>query len=335
MLYARQLVEAGTRLVTVNMFGTVFGNTTWDCHADGGALGSTLEDYRDTLCPTFDMAYSALLDDLHRRGMLANTLVLAMGEFGRTPLINPRGGRDHWTGCWSVLFAGAGIRAGQAVRLPTAGPRSREIARSSRRTSRRPSFALWDSTCAARAPCRVARHCGWRRPSRLWNCFEEGIDNKDRGKRYAQESPPNDCVFSSLGLGVWMVQFFALRAENWPLFRGADAGVSAEKGLPTSWDVSKNVAWVAEVPGRGWSSPIVWGKSIFLTSVNKDGAYEDAKKGLYFGGERAKPADVLHHWLVICLDLETGHVRCGSAKRRRKSQPTAFTSRTPTLPKRR
>ncbi|MFL5342587.1 MAG: DUF1501 domain-containing protein [Gemmataceae bacterium] len=114
-LTARQLVEDGVRFVTVNMFGTVFGNVTWDCHADGNLLASTLIDYRDTLCPTFDMAYSALLDDLHQRGLLANTLVLAMGEFGRTPQINPRGGRDHWTGCWSILFAGAGIRGGQVV----------------------------------------------------------------------------------------------------------------------------------------------------------------------------------------------------------------------------
>jgi uncharacterized protein (DUF1501 family) len=97
------------------MFATVFGNITWDCHADGNSLASTLGDYRDTLCPTFDMAYSALLDDLHQRGLLASTLVVAVGEFGRTPLLNPRGGRDHWTGCWSALIAGAGIRGGQVV----------------------------------------------------------------------------------------------------------------------------------------------------------------------------------------------------------------------------
>ena len=114
-LKARQLVESGVRFVTVNMFATVFGNITWDCHADGGSLASTLSDYRDTLCPTFDMAYSALLDDLHQRGLLASTLVVAVGEFGRTPLLNPRGGRDHWTGCWSALIAGAGIRGGQVV----------------------------------------------------------------------------------------------------------------------------------------------------------------------------------------------------------------------------
>jgi uncharacterized protein (DUF1501 family) len=114
-LLARRLVEAGVRLVTVNMFESVFDNLTWDCHADGGSLSTTLDDYRRTLCPMFDAAYSALLCDLHERGRLGNTLVLAMGEFGRTPELNPRGGRDHWPGCWTVLFSGAGTRGGQVI----------------------------------------------------------------------------------------------------------------------------------------------------------------------------------------------------------------------------
>jgi uncharacterized protein (DUF1501 family) len=114
-LAARRLIERGTRLVTVNMFDTVFNAITWDCHADGGSLPTTLDDYRTLLCPTFDRAYTALLDDLTQRGMLENTLVLAMGEFGRTPQLNPRGGRDHWPGCWTVLFAGGGVRGGQVV----------------------------------------------------------------------------------------------------------------------------------------------------------------------------------------------------------------------------
>jgi uncharacterized protein (DUF1501 family) len=114
-LLARRLVEHGVRLVTVNMFDTVFNEVTWDCHADGGALATRLDDYKETLCPMFDRAYTALLEDLAQRGLLDTTLVLAMGEFGRTPLLNPRGGRDHWPGCWSVLFAGAGVRGGQVV----------------------------------------------------------------------------------------------------------------------------------------------------------------------------------------------------------------------------
>jgi uncharacterized protein (DUF1501 family) len=114
-LLARRLVESGVRLVTVNMFDTVFNDVTWDCHADGGSLAVNLNDYKETLCPMFDLAYTALLDDLKQRGMLDTTLVLAMGEFGRTPQLNPRGGRDHWPGCWSVLFAGARVRGGQVV----------------------------------------------------------------------------------------------------------------------------------------------------------------------------------------------------------------------------
>lgn len=114
-LLARRLVEHGVRFVTVNMFDTVFDRLTWDCHADGATLATTLDDYATTLCPMFDQTYSALLEDLHQRGMLSNTLVLAFGEFGRTPVINARGGRDHWTGAWSVLFAGGGLRGGQVI----------------------------------------------------------------------------------------------------------------------------------------------------------------------------------------------------------------------------
>jgi uncharacterized protein (DUF1501 family) len=114
-LLARRLIEGGVRLVTVNMFDTVFNEITWDCHADGGSLATTLNDYKETLCPMFDAAYSALLEDLGQRGLLDTTLVVAMGEFGRTPQLNPRGGRDHWPGVWSVLFAGAGVQGGQVI----------------------------------------------------------------------------------------------------------------------------------------------------------------------------------------------------------------------------
>jgi hypothetical protein len=114
-LLARRLIEHGVRLVTVNMFDTVFNEITWDCHADGGSLAVRLEDYKDVLCPMFDAAYTALLEDLRQRGLLESTLVLAMGEFGRTPQLNARGGRDHWPGVWSILFAGGGVRGGQVV----------------------------------------------------------------------------------------------------------------------------------------------------------------------------------------------------------------------------
>ncbi len=110
-----QLVEQGTRCVVVNMFETVYDRITWDCHADRHCLSSTLDDYRRRLCPTFDHAFSALLDDLHQRGLFDETLVVAMGEFGRTPRLNANGGRDHWPGCWSIVLAGGGVRGGQVV----------------------------------------------------------------------------------------------------------------------------------------------------------------------------------------------------------------------------
>ena len=112
-LTARRLVERGTRFVTVNMFTTVFNETTWDIH--GSAPFTPMDGLRDEVGPTFDAAYSALLDDLYNRGMLDSTMVLAFGEFGRTPRINPSGGRDHHPGCWTVLFAGGPIRGGQVV----------------------------------------------------------------------------------------------------------------------------------------------------------------------------------------------------------------------------
>jgi uncharacterized protein (DUF1501 family) len=113
-LRAARLVERGTRFVTVNMFETVYDTITWDCHAAGGSLRSTLADYRH-IGAAFDSAYTALLDDLRDRGLLANTLVVATGEFGRTPCLNRDGGRDHWAGAWTMLLAGAGVRGGAVV----------------------------------------------------------------------------------------------------------------------------------------------------------------------------------------------------------------------------
>jgi uncharacterized protein (DUF1501 family) len=112
-LLARRLVEAGVRLVTVNMFETVFNRVTWDCH--GSSPFSTMDDYARELLPTFDQAFASLIDDLDQRGRLESTLVVAAGEFGRTPRINAAGGRDHWPGVWSVALAGGGVQGGQVV----------------------------------------------------------------------------------------------------------------------------------------------------------------------------------------------------------------------------
>ncbi len=112
-LLARRLVERGVRFVTVNMFETVFNEITWDIH--GSAPFSPIDCYKNEVGPNFDNAYTALLEDLQRRGMLETTLVLAFGEFGRTPRINPAGGRDHHPACWTVLFAGGTVQGGRIV----------------------------------------------------------------------------------------------------------------------------------------------------------------------------------------------------------------------------
>lgn len=112
-LLARRLVEAGVRFVTVNMFETVFNEITWDIH--GSAPFSPIEAYQNLLGPMFDNAYSSLLEELHSRGLLEDTMVVAMGEFGRTPKINPAGGRDHWPQCWTIVMAGGGVKGGQVI----------------------------------------------------------------------------------------------------------------------------------------------------------------------------------------------------------------------------
>lgn len=112
-LLARRLVEAGVRFVTVNMFETVFDEITWDIH--GSPPFSPISCYKDLVGPMFDMGYSSLLEDLARRGLLTNTMVVATGEFGRTPKINPAGGRDHWPQCWTMLMGGGPLKTGIVV----------------------------------------------------------------------------------------------------------------------------------------------------------------------------------------------------------------------------
>jgi len=98
-------------------------------------------------------------------------------------------------------------------------------------------------------------------------------------------------------------------AENWPQFRGPGAmGVAEHARLPDLWSPTENVVWKQDIPGRGWSSPVVWGNHVFITTVSTEGKAWEARKGLYFGGERFKPPAGKHHWKVICLSLETGKV---------------------------
>jgi hypothetical protein len=102
-LLARRLIEAGVKFVT-----TVNGpSIVWDTHKNNfGQL-------KNSLVPPMEQAFAALLEDLEQRGLLDSTLVIWMGDFGRTPIINKDAGRDHWPQCYSMILAGGGIRGGQ------------------------------------------------------------------------------------------------------------------------------------------------------------------------------------------------------------------------------
>jgi hypothetical protein len=104
VLLARRLVEAGTRLACITWAPDA--NATWDTH------GNNFTSLKDRLLPQMDAAVSSLLRDLVVRGLLERTLVVVMGEFGRSPRVNKQAGRDHWNFCYSLLLAGGGIKAG-------------------------------------------------------------------------------------------------------------------------------------------------------------------------------------------------------------------------------
>jgi hypothetical protein len=109
-LLARRLVEAGVKLVTVcSGFNGKTPQDAWDTHKDN------FRQLRDKLLPPFDRAIATLLDDLAQRGLSERTLVVVLGEFGRTPRINKQAGRDHWHHCYSLMLAGGGVRPGIVV----------------------------------------------------------------------------------------------------------------------------------------------------------------------------------------------------------------------------
>ena len=97
--------------------------------------------------------------------------------------------------------------------------------------------------------------------------------------------------------------------DNWPQFRGPNSsGVSQGVGLPDAWSATENVVWKTKIPGRGWSSPIVWGDRVFITSaIQEEGEPEPVKKGLYLFGERL-PSKKRHRWVVYCADWTSGKI---------------------------
>jgi len=104
VLLARRLIEAGTRVACVSWAPDA--NATWDTH------GNNFKTLKETLLPQLDAAVASLLSDLLTRNMLERTLVVVMGEFGRSPRINAGAGRDHWNSCYSLMMAGGGIKGG-------------------------------------------------------------------------------------------------------------------------------------------------------------------------------------------------------------------------------
>ena len=115
-----------------------------------------------------------------------------------------------------------------------------------------------------------------------------------------------------LPVTLFVLSWFAATGSDngqWPQFRGPQSiGVVEDPQLPDKWSATENVAWKTEVPGMGWSSPIVWGDRIFVTSVISSAEIEAPKKGLYFGGNRIDPPKDEHRWMVYCVDWKTGKV---------------------------
>ena len=109
-LLARRLVEAGVRFVTVYLSKSIGPPIGWDTHGFGGLPMDPF--LKQNLLPVCDLTLSALVEDLEQRGLLDDTLVLWMGEFGRTPRINNLAGRDHWPQCYTVVMAGGGVKRG-------------------------------------------------------------------------------------------------------------------------------------------------------------------------------------------------------------------------------
>ncbi|RFC43578.1 MAG: Uncharacterized conserved protein, DUF1501 family [Verrucomicrobia bacterium] len=113
MLLARRLVENGVRFVTVNTFHTVFNELSWDIH--GSKPFISVAQMKQEVAPMYDRAYTALIEDLDQRGLLDSVMVAGLAEFGRTPKVNPAGGRDHWPQCFTCSFAGGGVQGGRII----------------------------------------------------------------------------------------------------------------------------------------------------------------------------------------------------------------------------
>ena len=110
-----------------------------------------------------------------------------------------------------------------------------------------------------------------------------------------------------IALALSLTWTAAVRPQNWTQFRGGPrAGVAEARTLPAKWGPKENVVWKTDVPGRGWSSPVVWGARLFVTTVVADGKLRDPKKGLYINDLKGTRPAGEFRWLVCCLDWKTG-----------------------------
>ncbi len=107
-----------------------------------------------------------------------------------------------------------------------------------------------------------------------------------------------------------VLQSEAAEQTNWAQFRGPtmNSAVADHPDLPEQWSQTNNVEWVTDIPELGWSSPIVWGTKVFVTTVTSEGEFEKPKPGLYAPRGRSEPPQARHDWRVYCLDLETGDI---------------------------
>jgi len=115
------------------------------------------------------------------------------------------------------------------------------------------------------------------------------------------------CRLLSLASVLVCTLTVAADESNWPAFRGGErGGVAADKALPDTWAPDKNITWQVDLPGRGWSSPVVWGDRVFVTTVETDAKVPESKKGLYINDVNGKPQPGEHQWMVYCLDWKSG-----------------------------
>ncbi len=135
---------------------------------------------------------------------------------------------------------------------------------------------------------------------------------------------------------LWLLLLAAaLSPDQWPQFRGPDAsGVADDARLPTRWSQTENVAWKTDIPGLGWSSPVVSGDRIFVTSVIPLVEQEKPRTGIYLDGRRVIPPPGEHRWMVYCLDFTTGKIRWErevhrSAPKSARHLKNSFASETP------